>query len=45
VYLPTQCAVLESDPLADIQVAVTNVRWVMKSGTVVVDKTHVSRAK
>jgi imidazolonepropionase-like amidohydrolase len=36
---------VEGDPLADIQVAVTNVRWVMKGGTVVVDKTRVSRAK
>ena len=29
---------LEGDPLADIQVAVKNVRWVMKNGAVVVDK-------
>ena len=30
---------LEGDPLADIQVAITKVRWVMKGGDVVVDKT------
>jgi imidazolonepropionase-like amidohydrolase len=36
---------VEGDPLSDIQVAVTKVRWVMKGGTVVVDKTRVSRAK
>ena len=30
---------VEGDPLADIQVAVKNVRWVMKNGAVVVDKT------
>lgn len=33
---------LEGDPLADIQVAIKNVRWVMKGGAVVVDKTHKS---
>jgi len=31
---------LEGDPLADIQVAVNKVRWVMKNGAVVVDKTR-----
>ncbi len=36
---------VEGNPLADIQVAVTNVRWVMKGGAVVVDKTRVSHAK
>jgi imidazolonepropionase-like amidohydrolase len=36
---------LEGDPLADIQVAIKNVRWVMKGGAVVVDKTRVSRAR
>lgn len=36
---------LEGDPLLDIQVAVNNVRWVMKGGTVVVDKTHTARAQ
>jgi imidazolonepropionase-like amidohydrolase len=30
---------VEGDPLADIQVAITKVRWVMKGGSVVVDKT------
>ena len=30
---------LEGDPLSDIQAAVRNVRWVMKGGAVVVDKT------
>jgi imidazolonepropionase-like amidohydrolase len=29
---------VEGDPLADINVAINNVRWVMKSGAVVVDK-------
>jgi len=31
---------VEGDPLADIQVAINNVRWVMKGGAVVVDKTR-----
>lgn len=31
---------VEGDPLADIQVVVKNVRWVMKGGSVVVDKTR-----
>jgi imidazolonepropionase-like amidohydrolase len=30
---------VEGDPLADVQVAIKNVRWVMKGGAVVVDKT------
>ena len=30
---------VEGDPLADIQVALNNVKWVMKNGAVVVDKT------
>jgi imidazolonepropionase-like amidohydrolase len=30
---------VEGDPLADIDVAIQKVRWVMKSGEVVVDKT------
>jgi imidazolonepropionase-like amidohydrolase len=30
---------VEGDPLADINVAINNVRWVMKSGAVVADKT------
>ena len=29
---------VEGDPLSDIQVAIKNVRWVMKGGAVVVDK-------
>src|ERR1700674_2303108 len=33
---------VEGDPLADIDVAIHNVRWVMKSGQVVVDKTATS---
>ena len=32
---------VEGDPLADIQLAIKNVRWVMKGGAVVVDKTRV----
>ena len=31
---------LEGDPLADINVVLENVRWVMKGGEVVVDKIH-----
>ncbi len=31
---------VEGDPLADIEVVLNNVRWVMKSGTVMVDKTR-----
>ena len=30
---------VEGNPLTDIQVVITNVKWVMKGGTVVVDKT------
>jgi imidazolonepropionase-like amidohydrolase len=30
---------VEGNPLTDINVALNNVRWVMKGGTVVVDKT------
>lgn len=33
-------AAVEGDPLADVDVAVTKVRWVMKAGAVVVDKTR-----
>lgn len=36
---------VDGDPLADIQVAVNNVRWVMKGGAVVVDKTRGSQEK
>jgi imidazolonepropionase-like amidohydrolase len=38
-YLADIVAV-EGDPLADIQVAIQKVRWVMKAGQVVVDKTR-----
>ena len=31
---------VEGDPLADINVVLNNVRWVMKAGTIAVDKTH-----
>ena len=31
---------VDGDPLADIQVVLNKVRWVMKSGAVVVDKTR-----
>ena len=31
---------VEGDPLADVNVTINNVRWVMKGGAVVVDKTH-----
>ena len=31
---------VEGDPLADINVVLTKFRWVMKGGTVVVDKTR-----
>ncbi len=33
---------VEGDPLSNIDVAIHNVRWVMKSGSVVVDKTSTS---
>ena len=36
---------VEGDPLADIEAAVSNVRWVMKAGSVVVDKTGLSSAR
>ena len=32
-------AAVEGDPLADIEVAIQKVRWVMKGGAVVVDRT------
>jgi imidazolonepropionase-like amidohydrolase len=32
-------AAVDGDPLADIDAAITKVRWVMKAGSVVVDKT------
>jgi imidazolonepropionase-like amidohydrolase len=31
---------VEGDPLSDINVVLNNVRWVMKAGSVAVDKTH-----
>lgn len=34
---------VEGDPLADVNVTIYNVRWVMKSGAVVVDKTGGSK--
>ena len=34
---------VEGDPLADIDVVVNRVRWVMKGGTVVVDHTAAAR--
>ena len=33
---------VEGDPLASIEAVVKNVRWVMKGGVVVVDKTRAS---
>ena len=36
---------VEGDPLADIEAAIGKVRWVMKAGSVVVDKTSNSPAK
>jgi hypothetical protein len=30
---------VDGDPLADIEVAIYDVKWVMKGGAVVVDKT------
>jgi imidazolonepropionase-like amidohydrolase len=38
-------AAVEGDPLADISVVLNNVRWVMKSGEVVVDKTKAPSAR
>ena len=43
-YLADIVAV-DGDPLADISVVLNNVRWVMKSGAVVVDKTNASVAR
>jgi imidazolonepropionase-like amidohydrolase len=37
-------AVVDGDPLADIDVAIYKVKWVMKDGVVVVDKTSTSAA-
>src|SRR5262249_37808228 len=36
---------VDGDPLADIEVAITKVRWVMKAGSVVVDKTNPTLAR
>jgi imidazolonepropionase-like amidohydrolase len=36
---------VEGDPLADIEATIGNVRWVMKAGSVVVDKTGNSPTK
>jgi imidazolonepropionase-like amidohydrolase len=36
-------AAVQGDPLSDIQVAISKVRWVMKSGAVVVDKTQATK--
>jgi len=36
---------VEGDPLSNIDIAIKNVRWVMKSGQVVVDKTSASPAR
>jgi imidazolonepropionase-like amidohydrolase len=33
---------VDGDPLADIEAAITKVRWVMKAGNIVVDKTRSS---
>ena len=35
---------VEGDPLADIDVVINNVRWVMKGGAVVVDRTRAGKA-
>ena len=36
---------VEGDPLTDVQAVVNNVRWVMKDGDVVVDKTRTAAAR
>jgi imidazolonepropionase-like amidohydrolase len=36
---------VQGDPLADIHVAIDNVRWVMKGGAVVVDKTKETKSR
>ncbi len=36
---------VEGNPLADVQVVIKDVRWVMKGGAVVVDKTHATPAR
>jgi hypothetical protein len=37
---PADLVAVEGDPLADIDVAIYNVKWVMKGGAVVADKTR-----
>ena len=34
---------VEGDPLADVNVAINNIRWVMKGGAVVADKTKLQQ--
>jgi imidazolonepropionase-like amidohydrolase len=36
---------VEGDPLTDVQAVVNNVRWVMKEGAVVVDKTRAAATR
>ena len=43
-YIADMVAV-EGDPLTDISTVLNNVRWVMKSGAVVVDKTRAPRTR
>ena len=43
-YIADMIAV-EGDPLRDIEVVLNNVRWVMKAGTVAVDKTRTSAGR
>jgi imidazolonepropionase-like amidohydrolase len=38
-------AAVQGDPLSDISVLIDHVRWVMKGGSVVVDKTHPTPAR
>ena len=35
---------VEGDPTTDINVVITNVRWVMKAGQVMVDKTRAGKS-
>ena len=37
--LPADLVAVEGDPLKDITVAINHVKWVMKSGAVVLDNT------
>jgi hypothetical protein len=36
---------VEGDPLVNIETAINNMRWVMKAGNVVVDKTGAAPAR